>query len=196
MIIKEKPIKSYKALEGVLRYILSKEINDGFVHTRFIRGDRAFKKQIEASRDDAQAHSIIAERRLQNMLVIYKQNDAKRIHKRSNETKFHHSIISFHGADKLSAEDLLKTCKQFIKVRYPKSLVCGVSHHDKSHLHIHVIGSHVQLSGVTNYHTKKQFSEVKNRMELWQDKELNVSHSKVLHVKKKSRLYLKMRSSN
>ena len=106
MIIKEKPIKSYKALEGVLRYILSKEINDGFVHTRFIRGDRAFKKQIEASRDDAQAHSIIAERRLQNMLVIYKQNDAKRIHKRSNETKFHHSIISFHGADKLSAEDL------------------------------------------------------------------------------------------
>ena len=40
MIIKEKSIKNYKNLENAMRYILSKEANDGFVHTRFILGDR------------------------------------------------------------------------------------------------------------------------------------------------------------
>ena len=46
MILKEKPIKSYRALERVLRYVLSKEAKQGFVKTRYIRGDRTFKKAI------------------------------------------------------------------------------------------------------------------------------------------------------
>jgi len=191
MVIKEKSIKSYAGLEGVLRYLLSKELPDGFVHTRFIRGDRKYKKELAMVTDDAQAYSIIAERRLQNMLKMYKANDYKRIHKRQNETKFHHSIISFHRKDRLSTDNLLKTCKQFIRERYPKSIVCAVSHHDKEHLHIHVCGSHVQISGVTNYHTKKQFSAIKERMELWQNLELKLEHSKISHIKKKEQILLK-----
>ncbi len=196
MVIKEKSVKSYAGLEGVLRYILSKEMSDGFVHTRFVRGDRKYKKQLEMTIDDTQAHSIIAERRLQNMLKIYKENDHKRIHKRHNETKFHHSIISFHKNDRLSHDDLLKTAKQYIKERYPKSIVCAVSHHDKEHLHIHLLGSHVQISGITNYHTKKQFSGIKQRMELWQEQILGLEHSKIQHVKKKSKCLLKMWNTN
>lgn len=191
MIIKEKSIKNYKNLENAIRYILSKEANDGFVHTRFILGDRKYKQELSTLTNDNQAYSIVAERRLQNMLQQYKSNDVKRIHKRHNETKFHHSIISFHKDDRLSQEELLKTVKRFIKERYPKSLVCAVSHHDKLHQHIHVVGSHVQVSGITNYHTKKQFSEIKQHMELWQEQHLNINYSNIQHVKKKEQTLVK-----
>ena len=98
------------------------------------------KKQLETHIGNVEAQSIIAERRIQHMLGIYKRNDALRIHKRQGETKFHHSILSFHKDDHVSREQLLKIYKEFVKQRYPKSIVCAVSHHDKSHQHIHCIG--------------------------------------------------------
>lgn len=186
MIIKEKPIKNFKVLEQVLRYILSKEAQHGFVHAKHIRGDRKYSKELAIVMEDAQAFSILNEERLQNMLVKYIQNDKGRIHKRHNETKFHHSIISFHKKDVISGEDLLKVAKEFIKQRYPKSIVCAVSHHCTQHDHIHMVGSHIQVgTGITNYHTKKQFSQIKQYMEQWQQRELDLKYSTVQHVKKK-----------
>jgi len=186
MLIKEKAIKNYAVLERVLRYILAKEAEHGFVHTKYISKDRKYAKELSVLMEDAEAFSIINEERLQNMLVKYIQNDKGRVHKRHNETKFHHSIISFHKKDVLSQQDLLRVSKEFIKRRYPKSIVCSVSHHDKQHMHLHLIGSHVQVgTGITNYHTKKQFSEVKQYMEQWQQQELDLKHSNIQHVKKK-----------
>ncbi|MFC5044107.1 relaxase/mobilization nuclease domain-containing protein [Aquimarina hainanensis] len=186
MIIKEKSIKDYTNLERVLRYVLSKEAMHGFVHTRYIRSDRKYAKELSLVMEDAQAFSIVKEERLQNMLAKYIQNDKGRIHKRDNETKFHHSIISFHKKDVLSEQELLKVAKEFIKQRYPKSVVTAVSHHDTDHYHIHMVGSHVHVgTGITNYHTKKQFSEIKQYMERWQEQELDLKYSSVQHVKKK-----------
>jgi len=186
MIIKEKSIKSYKNLENVLRYILSKEAEQGFVETRYIRGDRNFKKQLALHADDTEARSIVTEQRIQHMMGIYMRNDVLRIHKRQKETKFHHSILSFHKSDHITSEQLLKVYREFTRQRYPKSIVCCVSHHDRDHQHLHIIGSHVQYgTGITNYHTKKEFQAIKQHMELWQEQELGLVHSKVQHVKKK-----------
>lgn len=190
MIIKEKSIKNYVALERVLRYVLSKESSDGFVHTRLITGDRKFKKELESS-TDTESQSIIQENRLQNMLRVYKNNDSRRKVKRKGERKFTHSILSFHKDDNLSEKDLLRVSKQFIKERYPKCIVCSVSHHDKHHLHLHLIGSHVKISGDTNYYARSEFSKMKQRMEDWQEKELDLTHSKVQHVKKKEQSLVK-----
>lgn len=194
MIIKEKSIKSYIVLEKTLRYILSKNAdNENFIFRKFIRGDREFEKQLELVKNDAEVYSLIMENRLQEMQKQFIINDKQRLHKRTSETKFYHSIISFSKLDKLTDEQLLSVVKQFTKFRFPNSIVVGTNHSDKEHQHIHLIGSNVEYGiHTTNYLTKQQFKNIKIAIEQWQDQELKLQHSKIDHSKKKSNHFLKM----
>ncbi len=193
MIIKEKSVKSYVALERVLRYILSKEDNNSIVYKRYIKGYRKFESQLIHASDDVEATSIIKEQRLQELKRQYTINDKQRLHKRKGETKFYHAILSFHKADKLSNEVLLKVAKKYTKERFPNSIVVATNHSDTSHQHIHLVASNVEYGlHTTRYLTRSQFQEVKAEMEQWQDRELNLVHSRVDHGKKNSNRFLRM----
>lgn len=197
MIIKEKSIKSYIALENVLRYILSKQTpENSFVFKRYIKGDRLFEEQLQYVQHDIEATSIITEQRLQEMKRQYMINDKQRLHKRKGETKFYHAILSFHKDDELSQEQLLKVAKKYTKERFPNSIVVATNHTDTKHQHLHLIGSNVEYGiHTTRYLTKSQFREIKQEMERWQNKELELVYSRVDHSKKKSNHFLKMRNT-
>lgn len=197
MIIKEKSIKSYVALENVLRYVFSKHNHQQhFVFKRYIKGDRNFEKQLQLVQDDTEATSIIMEARLQEMKRQFLVNDKQRMHKRKGETKFYHAILSFHRSDNLSQEQLLKVAKKYAKERFPNSIVVVTNHSDTKHQHLHLIGSNVEYGiHTTRYLTKSQFKAIKQEMERWQDKELGLVHSRVDHSKKKSNRYLKKRNT-
>lgn len=187
MIIKEKSIKSYVVLEKTLRYILSKNLNENFVFRKFIRGDRAFERQLDLVKNDTEAYSLVMENRLQEMRSQFIANDKQRLNKRVGETKFYHSIISFSAFDRLTHEQLLSVVKQYSKLRFPNSIVVATNHSDKEHQHIHLIGSNVEYGiHTTNYLTKQQFKNIKIAMEQWQDNELGLQHSKIDHSKKKT----------
>ncbi|GGG25083.1 hypothetical protein GCM10011344_27180 [Dokdonia pacifica] len=186
MIIKEKSIKSYRGLENALRYVLTKGIDGtGEVMRRFVLGDKPFENALQSIENNMEEMSIIMENRIANMMGQYRANDRKRIHKRKGETKFYHSILSFHKEDRLTPQQLKQIARTYAKERYPNSMVVALPHFDRDHLHVHSLASSVEVgTGKTCYLTRKEFKEVKERMELWQDKHLNLKHSRVKHSNK------------
>lgn len=196
MIIKEKSIKSYVALGNLLRYVFSKHQEDNFVFRRYIKGDRVFEKQLAKAQGDAEASSILMERRLAEIKHQFIKNDKQRLHKRKGETKFYHAILSFHRSDRLSRETLLKVAKKYTKERFPNSIVVATHHSDTKHQHIHLVGSNVEYgTHTTRYLKRSQFRDIKKEMEAWQDRELGLVHSRVEHGKKKPNRFSRMPNS-
>jgi hypothetical protein len=196
MIIKSKSIKSKKALQNSLRYILSKEDEKdiGFVLSRFIRGDRPFEALLEKAEHDMEKQMIWLEKRVENMFDQFVGNNDKRKIKRKNANLASHEIISFHKNDtkNLPPETLLNIARKYAKERSPNSIVVSTMHSDKDHLHIHQILSAVEFAtGKSARLSKKEFHQVKERMELWQQKELGLEFSNVQHSKKKELALLK-----
>jgi len=190
MIIKSKSIKSKKALENTIRYILTKENQRelGFIINRYIKGDRNFDMLMEEAQSDLQKENKILEKRIKNIARQFNQNESKRKIKRSNSCLAFHEIVSFHKADtdKLPKKVLLKIARKYAKERSPNSLVVSTMHSDKDHLHIHNVISALEFAtGKPVRLSRKEFKEVKNRMEQYQDKELGLEFSKVNHSKKK-----------
>jgi hypothetical protein len=186
MIIKEKSIKSHKALERVLRYIFCKEGAGSFIFKRFITGDRQFQELLERASADTEANSVVMNQRLANMHEQFVVNDRERLHKRKGETKYFHCVLSFHKEDRLSEDQLQKVARAYARERFPKSIVVATSHTDTEHLHLHLVGSNVSYGlGTTSRLTKGEFQQLKVRMEKWQDRELGLSFSNVDHAKKK-----------
>lgn len=200
MIIKSKSIKSKKNLANVLRYILvGHDITDkGFVMSRAIRGDRKYHKELELVKGDTALETAVLEARIDNMDEQFNSNNEKRLvpHKRANIA--YHEIISFHAKDSkgLSREALLDVARTYAKERSPNSLVVASMHRNKDHLHIHCIVSAVELGGKVKRLSKGEFRQLKQKMERYQDKHLQLEHSKVDHSKKKSQHFLKMRNTN
>jgi len=180
----------------VLRYILVGHdiTDDGFVMSRAIRGDRKYHKELIASKGDTTLETAILEARIDNMYRQYRSNNEKRLvpHKRANIA--YHEIISFHADDSknLSREAMLDIARTYTKERSPNSLVVASMHRNKEHLHIHVIVSAVELGGKVKRLSKNEFRELKQKMERYQDKHLQLQHSKVDHSKKKTHRFLKM----
>ena len=177
-------------MERVLRYVLSKGLDDtGIILRRFISGDRPFEALLEIAEGNLEDVSIIMEKRIANLLDQYYKNDLNRRIKRKNGVKYYHSIISFHKDDHLQREQLLRTARRFAKERYPNSQLIVVPHYDKDHVHLHSIGSAVEYgTGEVRRMTRLEFSNMKQRMEEWQDQELGLVHSRVDHKKKEKQL--------
>ena len=136
MIIKEKSIKSYRGLEGVLRYVLTKTSEEqGFIFQRFIKGDKPLRDLLQIAAGDPSRQSVIREQRISNFLFQFKENDKLRLHKRTGGVKFYHVILSFHASDRLTEAQLLKTARKYAKERFPRSLVVFIPHFDQDHLH-------------------------------------------------------------
>ena len=190
MIIKSKSIKSKRALENTIRYILTKESQKelGFIINRYIKGDRNFDKQMQEASNDLTTEQKILEKRIKNMVNQFSQNESKRKIQRSNSNIAYHEIISFHKSDtdKLPKKVMLKIARKYAKERSPNSMVVSTLHQEKDHLHIHNVISALEFAtGKPVRLSRKEFKEVKNRMEQYQDKELGLEFSKVNHSKKK-----------
>lgn len=189
MIIKSKSIKSKKALENTIRYILTKDDqNDvGFTMNRFIKLDRQFENKINIETDAVKRLQLL-NKRVENIVQSFESNESKRLIKRKNANRAYHEIISFHKEDTkhLPKKVLLKIARKYAKERAPNAMVISSMHSDKEHLHIHNVISALEFAtGKPIRLTRKEFNEVKTRMENWQDKELGLTHSKVNHSKKK-----------
>ena len=190
MIIKSKSIKSKKALENTIRYILTKENQKqlGFIINRYIKGDRSFDKEMQEAQSDLIKEQKLLEKRIKNMVSQFKDNESKRTIERRNKNIAYHEILSFHKADtdKLPKKVLLKIARKYAKERSPNSMVISTMHSDKDHLHIHNVISALEFAtGKPVRLSRKEFKEVKIRMEQFQEKELGLTFSKVNHSKKK-----------
>lgn len=190
MIIKSTSIKSKTNLSNVLRYLLvGHDLTDtGFVMSRAIRGDRKYHKELIQAKGDTALETAVLEARIDNMLTQFEDNNKKRLvpHKKANRA--YHEIISFHVNDSqnLSKEAMIDIARTYAKERSPHSLVVSSMHRNKEHLHIHVIVSAVELGGKVKRLSKSEFQELKLKMERYQDKHLQLEHSKVDHSKKKT----------
>lgn len=190
MIIKSKSIKSKKALENTIRYILTKENQKqlGFIINRYIKGDRSFDKEMQEAQSDLIKEQKLLEKRIKNMVSQFKDNESKRTIERRNKNIAYHEILSFHKADtdKLPKKVLLKIARKYAKERSPNSMVISTMHSDKDHLHIHNVISALEFAtGKPVRLSRKEFKDVKIRMEQFQEKELGLTFSKVNHSKKK-----------
>ena len=190
MIIKSKSVKSKRALENTIRYILTKESQKelGFIINRYIKGDRNFDTLMDEAQTDLKKQEKILEKRIKNMVNQFSHNESKRKIQRSNSNFTYHEIISFHKSDtdKLPKKVMLKIARKYAKERSPNSMVVSTMHSDKDHLHIHNVISALEFAtGKPVRLSRKEFKEVKNRMEHYQDKELGLEFSKVNHSKKK-----------
>lgn len=190
MIIKSKSIKSKKALENTIRYILTKENQKqlGFIINRYIKGDRNFDKEMQEAQSDLIKEQKLLEKRIKNMVIQFSENESKRSIERRNKNIAYHEILSFHKADtdKLPKKVLLKIARKYAKERSPNSMVISTMHSDKDHLHIHNVISALEFAtGKPVRLSRKEFKEVKIRMEQFQEKELGLTFSKVNHSKKK-----------
>ena len=190
MIIKSKSIKSKKALENTIRYILTKENQKqlGFIINRYTKGDRNFDKQMQEAQNNLLKEQKLLEKRIKNMVSQFSENESKRKIERRNKNIAYHEILSFHKADtdKLPKKILLKIARKYAKERSPNSMVISTMHSDKDHLHIHNVISALEFAtGKPVRLSRKEFKEVKIRMEQFQEKELGLKFSKVNHSKKK-----------
>ena len=166
--------------------------------SRAIRRDRKYHKELEVAKGDAALETAVLEARIDNMYDQFNSNNEKRLvpHKRANIA--YHEIISFHAEDSkhLSREALLDVARTYAKERSPNSLVVASMHRNKDHLHIHVVVSAVELGGKVKRLSRGEFSQLKQKMERYQDKQLKLEHSKVDHSKKKNQHFLRMQNSN
>ena len=190
MIIKSKSIKSKRALENTIRYILTKESQKelGFIINRYIKGDRNFDTLMDEAQTDLKKQEKILEKRIKNMVNQFSHNESKRKIQRSNSNFAYHEIVSLHKSDtdKLPKKVMLKIARKYAKERSPNSIIVSTLHQEKDHLHIHNVISALEFAtGKPVRLSRKEFKEVKNRMEHYQDKELGLEFSKVNHSKKK-----------
>jgi hypothetical protein len=195
VIIKSKSIKSKTNLSNVLRYILvGHDLTDsGFVLSRAIRGDRKYHKELEVTKGDTALETAVLEARIDNMLSQFESNNDKRLIPHKNGNRAYHEIISFHANDSknLSREAMLDVARTYARGRSPNSLVVASMHRNREHLHIHVIVSAIELGGKVKRLSRGEFRQLKQKMERYQEKHLQLEHSKVNHSKKKEPSLLK-----
>ncbi|WP_299116408.1 relaxase/mobilization nuclease domain-containing protein [uncultured Winogradskyella sp.] len=156
--------------------------------SRSIRGDRKYHKELIQFKGNTTLETAVLEARIDNMLTQFETNNEKRLIPHKNGNRAYHEIISFHANDSknLSRDAMLDVARTYAKERSPNSLMVFSLHRNKTHLHIHAIVSAVELGGKVKRLSKNQFRELKQTMERYQEKHLQLEHSKVNHSKKKN----------
>jgi hypothetical protein len=117
----------------------------------------------------------------------FESNNALRLYKRSDNIKLNHTILSFSNKDiEHISKDLLKDIsKKFIELRGKDNVYLASSHHDKDHIHLHILMSATKyLTGESNRISKKEFHELKLGLDAYQkEKYPELIHSLPNHRK-------------
>ncbi len=114
-------------------------------------------------------------------------NEALRIRRRKDNIKLYHTVLSFSNRDK---EHITKTLlkdisKKYVELRGKDNIFLATSHHDKDHIHLHIIQSGTKyLTGESNRISKKEFLELKIALDAYQkEKYPDLIHSLPEHGK-------------
>jgi len=117
----------------------------------------------------------------------FDQNESLRLHKRKDNIKLTHTILSFSNKDKEHiTKDLLKDIsKKFVELRSKDNVYLVSSHHDKDHIHLHIIMSGTKyLTGESNRISRNKFHELKLALDSYQkEKYPKLTHSLPEHGK-------------
>jgi hypothetical protein len=172
LIIKNYSIKQIRGAGPVIRYVL-----------KYVLDEK--KQEIQQhTRPFIITHNIRNRTSLPAMIKEYTELEGRRLHRRVDQVTCHHTIISLSPEDAkvVTDEMLMKIAKEFIRLRAPHALVVGSKHENKSHPHIHLIFSGINLNGKSIRMDNRAFGNLKEKMELWQQIHLpELAHSKVRH---------------
>lgn len=114
-------------------------------------------------------------------------NEALRIQRRKDNIRLTHTILSFSDKDKehISKELLKDIARKFVEIRGRDNIYLASSHHDKDHVHLHIIASGTKyLTGESNRISKKEFQELKLALDAYQREKYPIlTHSLPVHGK-------------
>ncbi|MGB5024437.1 MAG: relaxase/mobilization nuclease domain-containing protein, partial [Saprospiraceae bacterium] len=99
------------------------------------------------------------------------KNFELRMHKRKDNIRLHHTIISFSNKDKkqINQELLKDITKKYIELRGKDNIYLASSHHDKEHIHLHIVMStHIYLTGESNRISRQEFRDMKLALDTYQ----------------------------
>jgi hypothetical protein len=164
MIIKSKSIQSRYGIRKAVEYLFKEEKEYTILHTRFLLRNANIERITEA----------------------FEKNEDKRIRRRKDSVVLFHDFISFHKNDSHKLEDdvfLKKVAKKYAKMREQSITVC-VLHRERDHIHLHVMASGCRLDGKSARISKAEFQKKKLELERFQERELHLVHSRVVHEKK------------
>lgn len=98
-------------------------------------------------------------------------NEALRIHKRKDNIKLSHTILSFSNQDKEHINNaLLKDIsKKFVELRGKDNMYLASSHQDKDHIHLHIVMSGTKyMTGESTRISKREFQQLKLALDAYQ----------------------------
>jgi hypothetical protein len=127
--------------------------------------------------------------------IEFEFNESLRLYKRSDNIKLNHTILSFSNKDiEHINKDLLKDIsKKFIELRGKDNVYLASSHHDKDHIHLHILTSATKyLTGESNRISKKEFHELKLGLDAYQKEK----YPELIHSLSNHRKLSKVQSQN
>ncbi len=115
------------------------------------------------------------------------KNFESRLNKRKDNIRLHHTIISFSNKDKkqINPELLKDITKKYIELRGKDNIYLASSHHDKEHIHLHIVMSSTKfITGESNRISRQEFKDLKLALDQYQkEKYPELIHSLPAHGK-------------
>ncbi len=115
------------------------------------------------------------------------KNFELRLNRRKDSIRLHHTIISFSNKDKkqINQELLKDITKKYIELRGKDNIYLASSHHDKEHIHLHIVMSATKLiTGESNRISRQEFRDLKLALTEYQkEKYPELIHSLPAHGK-------------
>lgn len=99
------------------------------------------------------------------------KNFELRLNRRKDSIRLHHTIISFSNKDKkqINQELLKDITKKYIELRGKDNIYLASSHHDKEHIHLHIVMSSTKLiTGESNRISRQEFKDLKLALDQYQ----------------------------
>lgn len=98
-----------------------------------------------------------------------KAHEATRVHKRKNSVVLTHELLSFHAADtnSITPEKLERLTREYIRLRGNGKFL-AVPHYDKSHYHVHILASGVDVNGKAMRMSRSELGELKKKIQQYQ----------------------------
>ena len=165
MIIKSTSIKDIKGIRRTVEYVFREDKDAKLIYTKYL------PRKIDMG----------------GMITSLQENEFLRLRRRKDSVILFHDFISFHSGDteSLEIENLKEIAKLYGDMR-AGSINITVLHREAEHTHLHIISSGVEYgTGKSSRVSRATFNERKQLLELYQDRKLNLTFSRVDHRKKK-----------
>ncbi len=169
----------YNYTEYIQKYLLPKQV------------DKQNEPSVQFGQSNGEPFIIkhnMRARSLNGFIREMEQNEKGRIHKRSDQTGIHHTIISWSNKDKelVTEAKLRDMAKEYIRLRGENNIYVGSVHLDRQHTHLHIAMSATQLDGKSSRISKKEFEDVKVKLQEYQKQKYpELSHSLPEHGRSK-----------